>query len=105
MLALCHLLLAGQALTNALPADSQSTANAAVSPADNPSAQLPDAPSQEMLPVAEPEPVPASGLPVQLSADRQTPGFGRVARGYGDQALRQLILPLLHFVEAAAKFP
>jgi LPS-assembly protein len=72
MLALCHLLLAGQALTNALPADSQSTANAAVSPADNPSAQLPDAPSQEMLPVAEPEPVPASGLPVQLSADRQT---------------------------------
>ena len=34
--------------------------------------QLPDDPSQEMLPIAQPEPEPASGVPVQFEADRQT---------------------------------
>ena len=41
-------------------------------PTDNAAAQLPDDPGQEMLPIAQPEPAPAAGVPVQLDADRQT---------------------------------
>lgn len=55
LLALCHLLLQGQALTNAAP-----------------SASLPDDPGQEILPVAQPEPEPASGVPVEWVAQNQS---------------------------------
>jgi LPS-assembly protein len=75
LFALCHLQLSGQALTNALPAPptpAQAPAVILETPADRAAAQLPDDPGQEMLPLAQPEPAPAAGVPVQLNADRQT---------------------------------
>ena len=68
LLALCHLQLGGQALTNALPPATQST------PARDPDAStaaLPDDPGQEILPVAEPEPIPPAGVPVRWEARHQ----------------------------------
>ena len=72
MLALCHLQLRGQALTNALPSAELGAAGITTNASDNATAQLPDDPGQEILPIAVPEPVPAVGVPVQLDADRQT---------------------------------
>jgi LPS-assembly protein len=72
LLMLCHVQLYGQALTNALPAPPHQPGIVLASPASDANAQLPDDPSQEMLPVAQPEPEPPSGVPVQLDADRQT---------------------------------
>ena len=71
LIVLCHLQLFGQALTNALLSDAKSTSIDAT-PTDDTSAQLPDDPSQEMLPIAEPEPAPPSGTPVQFEAERQS---------------------------------
>lgn len=68
----CHLQLSGQALTNALHSSQQVPTVIVAAPGDDVSAQLPDDPSQEMLPIAQPEPAPPSGLPVQLEAERQT---------------------------------
>jgi LPS-assembly protein len=59
LLALCCLQPGAQTLTNA-------TADAALSP------DLPDDPGQEALPLAQPEPMPATGVPVQLEAQRQS---------------------------------
>jgi LPS-assembly protein len=77
LLAVCHLNLGGQTLASAVPPAQQSPAGAAVPAADNPrtdnsDAPLPDDPGQEILPVAQPEPAPASGVPVQFEAQRQT---------------------------------
>jgi LPS-assembly protein len=72
LLALCHPLLRGQVLTNALPpADEQSvsTRNPANTSSD---ASLPDDPGQEVLPVAVPEPAAATGVPVRWEAQTQT---------------------------------
>jgi LPS-assembly protein len=55
MLGLCHLQMRGQALTNAAPPT-----------------PLPDDPSQEILPVAQPEAAPASGVPVEWEAESQS---------------------------------
>jgi LPS-assembly protein len=78
LLALCHPQLKGQVLTNGLhpaqkeaaspdgPAEIHDAASAAAG-----TAALPDDPGQEMLPVAQPEPVPASGVPVQVEAQHQ----------------------------------
>jgi LPS-assembly protein len=66
MLALCHLQIRGQALTNAAPPAVQEPASA-----DSPSA-LPDDPGQEILPVAQVEPAPATGVPVEWEARSQT---------------------------------
>jgi LPS-assembly protein len=65
MLVLCHLQIRGQALTNAAPPAAQDPATT------EPSALLPDDPGQELLPVAEPEPAPASGVPVVWEAKDQ----------------------------------
>ncbi len=67
MLALCHLQIRGQALTNAAPPPAQE-------PAISRSLQrpLPDDPGQEMLPVAQPEPEAASGVPVEWEAKQQS---------------------------------
>jgi LPS-assembly protein len=59
LLALCCLQLGAQTLTNA-------TGDATLS------ADLPDDPGQEALPLAQPEPQPATGVPVQLEAQRQS---------------------------------
>jgi len=61
-------------LTNALPPPAQQAAGAATENADarTPSSSLPDDPAQELLPVARTEPAPATGTPVEASADSQT---------------------------------
>jgi len=77
MLALCHLQISGQALTNAAPPVAESPAGA------QSAADLPDDPSQEMLPVAQPEPEPPGGEPVKLEAKNQS-RVGDVATLSGD---------------------
>jgi LPS-assembly protein len=64
LLTLCHLQIRGQALTNAAPPPDPQPAQ--------PDATLPDDPSQELLPTAQPEPQPASGVPLRWEAQRQT---------------------------------
>jgi LPS-assembly protein len=63
-------------LTNALPPDLKSTGNADGPAADSTVAPLapalPDDPSQEVLPLAQPEPAPVAGVPIQWEAQRQT---------------------------------
>ncbi|MGA3137059.1 MAG: LPS assembly protein LptD [Terracidiphilus sp.] len=71
LLALCHPQLGGQTLTNALPPAPQ-----------EPASSLPDDPGQEILPVAQPEPAPPTGVPFQAKADRQTWG-GNTWTGIG----------------------
>jgi len=68
-------------LANVLPPAPQSAASASASnpsspgqdsaTPDNSSAVLPDDPGQEVLPVAQPEPAPSTGVPVQWDADLQ----------------------------------
>jgi LPS-assembly protein len=84
LLALCHLQVAGQTLTNGLPpaetvSDSDQNgkdAGPAVvvsgSAAATGSDALPEDPGQEMLPIAEPEPEPATGIPIRWEAQRQS---------------------------------
>ena len=96
LLALCHLQVGAQTLTNALPppqpVDSGITGD---SPLQS-SSSLPDDPSQEILPLAKPEPVPASGQPVRIQAQNQTWSnagktwtlSGNVVIHYGDYVLR-----------------
>ncbi len=67
LLALCHLQLGGQALTNALPSAAQGPNSA-----DGVGLPLPEDPGQEALPIAQPEPAPATGVPVHWEAQRQT---------------------------------
>ena len=78
MLALCPLLLRGQALTNAAPPSGQEAGSAVEPAADSPAQQsgsgasLPNDPGQEILPVAQPEPAPESGVPVVWEAQHQS---------------------------------
>jgi LPS-assembly protein len=75
LLALCHLQLGGQALTNGLPSAEQTLPSPEASPESNsaaPSTSLPEDPSQEILPIAQPEAEPATGVPVHWEAQRQT---------------------------------
>jgi LPS-assembly protein len=95
MLALCHLQMRGQALTNAAPPAAPEDVHAAEPGLDSPtSSALPDDPSLQILPVAQPEPVPETGYPVELSADHQSwagnvwTGAGRVEVHYRDYVLR-----------------
>jgi LPS-assembly protein len=85
LLTLCHLHVGGQTLTNVAPSQPASThasADQAGAQQGSDSAQpngqsvsspdgLPDDPGQEILPVAQPEPAPATGVPVEWTADRQ----------------------------------
>jgi LPS-assembly protein len=66
MMALCHLQISGQALTNATPPAAQQPAS------PEPPDAFPDDPGQELLPVAELEPAPASGVPVVWEAKDQS---------------------------------
>ena len=65
---LCHTLAMGQTLTNALPPAQSGTKTQAA--AD--STELPDDPGQEAMPIAQPVPLEARGLPVSYYASRQT---------------------------------
>jgi LPS-assembly protein len=73
LLTLCHLHVGGQTLTNVAPSQSAST-RASADKAETQQISdtaLPDDPGQEVLPVAQPEPAPATGTPVEWTADRQ----------------------------------
>jgi len=103
MLVLCHLPLRGQVLTNALPPShqgqgprDQATPAANTGPPGTPKGtkgpredgtggatrSLPEDPSEEALPVAQPEQIPQTGVPVSWKADRET-WVGRTATLYG----------------------
>jgi LPS-assembly protein len=70
LLVLCHLQVGGQALTNALPGGQKSSAGeeSSATPAGQ---ALPDDPGQELVPLAQPEPTPPTGVPIQFEALRQ----------------------------------
>ena len=106
LLALCHLQVGGQVLANPLPvgAREQSGVFGGV-PSEvgggGPGQvsgqvweQLPDDPGQEILPVAQPEPAPPSGVPVDFEAERQSRVgdvltlTGNVVAHYRDYVLR-----------------
>src|SRR5271170_218006 len=73
LLALCHHSLKGQVLTESLPlAGPDSNPGAVRQQNSAQTALLPDDPGQEILPIAQPEPVPPTGTPVDWKADRQT---------------------------------
>jgi LPS-assembly protein len=72
LLAVCHLQLGAQAtqvLTNALPSPQGETSSVAANA--EASDALPDDPSQELVPLAQPESTPATGTPVEWEAKRQ----------------------------------
>jgi LPS-assembly protein len=77
MLALCHPLLQGQALTNAAPPAGQQAGSAAAPASDSShgagfSPSLPNDPGEEILPQAQLEPEPAGGVPVVWEAQHQS---------------------------------
>ena len=89
MMVLCHSLVRGQVLTNALPPShvkhgSGDQGSERTQPTDTrqPTPPLPDDPGEESLPVAQPEPIPPTGLPVSWKADRET-WAGHTATLYG----------------------
>jgi LPS-assembly protein len=71
LMTLCHLQLASQMLTNPLPPSQQTAAaeKSSQNPAESP---LPDDPGQDAIPVATPEPNPATGVPLRWEAGVQT---------------------------------
>jgi len=81
MLALCHLQVGGQTLTNTAPPAAQDAGKAGVpatngagagdSEAQSP-ASLPDDPGQEILPIAQPESAPVAGVPLGWEAQSET---------------------------------
>ncbi|MGO9797777.1 MAG: LPS-assembly protein LptD [Terracidiphilus sp.] len=74
LLGVCHLQLGAQAtqvLTNAIHSPQSETSSDAASSAASSSDALPDDPSQELVPLAQPEPTPAAGTPVEWEAKRQ----------------------------------
>lgn len=87
MMVLCHWMVSGQVLTNALPPARSDTEKQSDQSSPPPSSTLPDDPSEEALPIAEPEPVPPTGVPVQWKADRQT-WSGHTATLYGVDEFR-----------------
>jgi LPS-assembly protein len=81
ILALCHLQIQGQALTNAAPPAAQEADRTGAPAADSSDsgnhgaelpASLPDDPGQEILPLAQPEAEPATGVPVTWEAQNQS---------------------------------
>ena len=76
LLLLCHAQMRAQLLTNALPpTGTPGTPPGALPgnmPAPSSSESLPDDPSQQLLPIATPEPLPATGVPVRWEALQQT---------------------------------
>ncbi|MGA8043722.1 MAG: LPS assembly protein LptD [Terracidiphilus sp.] len=71
LLALCHLQLAGQVLTNALPPANTPDQKASDALSHQEQAPLPEDPDQYILPVAHPEPSATAGVPVRWEARQQ----------------------------------
>ncbi|MGA2350481.1 MAG: LPS assembly protein LptD [Terracidiphilus sp.] len=65
MLAVCHLQMRGQGLTNGAPPAAQDAGDAVTS-------TLPEDPGQEILPLAQPESEPTTGVPVEWEAQSQS---------------------------------
>ncbi len=86
LIALCHRAVMGQVLTNTTPPQSNPAIITSGTSGSSSAAALPDDPAQEALPVAQPEPIPPTGLPVRWNADRQT-WSGQTATLYGVEEL------------------
>jgi LPS-assembly protein len=78
LLALCHPQLQGQMLTNGLHSVQKAPASPSgqaeshdAASGESGTSPLPDDPGQEILPLAEPEPAPPTGVPVQVEAQHQ----------------------------------
>ena len=71
VMTLCHLQLAGQMLTNALPPGQAATGGPKTG-RETAASQVPDDPGIDAVPIAKPEPVPPSGLPVRWDAGEQS---------------------------------
>ena len=71
VMTLCHLQLAGQMLTSALPPSQGATA-VVDNGQDASASQLPDEPGRDAIPVAKPEPERATGVPLRWDAGVQT---------------------------------
>ncbi len=81
LITLCHPQLRAQTFTNGLPipkfdshADQAASTVASFAQSPQPQIQnapLPDDPGQEAIPIAQPEPIPPSGLPVRWESRRQ----------------------------------
>jgi len=71
LMTLCHLQLASQMLTNPLPPQQQPSVDQKTSQQTS-DAALPDDPGQEAIPVATPEPIPSTGVPLRWEAGVQT---------------------------------
>ncbi len=74
LLAVCHLQLGAQApqvLTNAVPSVQAARGGEGQNTGAPAPTALPDDPGQELVPVAEPEPEPATGTPVEWEAKHQ----------------------------------
>ncbi len=65
VMTLCHLQVTGQVLTNALP-PAQSAAGGVIDGQQATASQLPDEPGQEAIPIAKPEPLPPTGVPLAM---------------------------------------
>jgi LPS-assembly protein len=74
LLAVSYLRVNGQGLSDRLPAADPAAANVneTAESSSLPDNALPDDPGQEMVPVAQPEPAPATGMPIQWEAEQQT---------------------------------
>ena len=76
LLLLCHPQMHAQLLTNALPTPVTTVQQQpnSVSLPENPASSdaIPDAPDQQLLPVAHPEPLPPTGIPIRWEALQQT---------------------------------
>jgi len=70
LLSLCHLHIAGQALTNVTPQASIDPNEVSSEWSDK--GYLPEDPGQEILPVAQPEAAPQAGQPIRWDAQRQS---------------------------------
>ena len=72
LLLLCHEQMRAQLLTKALPSPGAPDAAAQNPPPPGDVPAVPDDPSQQVLPIATPEPLPATGVPVRWEALQQT---------------------------------
>jgi LPS-assembly protein len=83
LLAGCHLRGRGQALTNGLPPDQTGQQRVVSTQEAGTQSSLPDDPGQELVPIAQPEPGPPQGTPVDLQA-KETDEAGNSVTLTGD---------------------